>query len=1512
MRRAPFLWLSTTLSLALLGAPARAQVGTRDQLPIEMPERPFLLVDAPRRFLPSEVAEVRVQLRSGGELELSLFRVHDPSTVLGQAGRRQGVSVAATPIGAEAEALLGARGGLPRRGRALTLVRRERLPMPHPGEARRIHDETVVYDDNEDVEEDVATYWVQAGGWSVRRARLGRLAPGLYLVQARGAAWVSSALISVGELVVIARRGDRGDLVLVTDEDGVPQPGIEVLAIGEARAARAVVTGADGVAHFAASDAATLRFRASRGADVAWADVAHVRLPHCDPRVYLATGRPLYRSGEVQYVRGHVRGCPTGSGAVGAYAPLANHTVTLRSGDNEVHATTDADGNFVAQLVATFEIVAVLDGREHRRPVRIDTRTLPVRDLVVSLDRSWAAAGDVVRVTVADTEGGWPDEADVVLDTPSGQLVQRIGPHRPATFDVRVPTMDRTAGRLALHASLSVPGRVTMASAELVVGRSSELLELDAEETRGTSGALFAIEARGTDLGGGVLEGPVRFAVLSSDGNEARGAPRHEQTASLYGGRVAVRLPLVGEGPWMIRATRDRAEAQLVVWARERPPQLSRRGDLALLPRASRTRPGESLEVDVRLPPGGRGWLTLEQGDVTTYRSVRSVGRVTRVSLPIHEAARGLASLVLTHVHAGRVRVASASVEVETAQPVALTVETDRAIYGPAGTAHVTIEAKTTDARPRDAVVSLWLADAGYWGLGEDDYPMPGDYLALPGRPASAADSQTPIAYGAEEGRRLDSELIFDGQRVQGASHRHGWHFGGEVVRIDARGRLQIVAEAIARAAGMPGARVSCPDDRAQHVLRARGLPWDLVALRVAEAVEAEVGVDDDGRLSMDCGVSGLGSFGGSGMGLGGGGAGLGLSGLSLRREERLEGTLHFVGLRRLGPDGRLELDVPLPDHPGRWRVEVLAIADDGGGARAHRVVTTGQDLEAWIDLPRTLRPTDRADGVIHIESRSGAARAEVRLEVPPELRLEGAIPTEVALVEGRATIPFSVVAVNPRLATLTLDVRAGAAHDASLIRVNVMRSSTERALYSGAVLGPRATEVDVPLPELARPATLTVALDPNVAGEAERLLDELRAPRWDLGVMRADRLASLSALRRAMTGRGATSSFLADLDHAIASELHALHDLATSTGEIGWGDHADPGLTLEVLALVPTSMDPQWNDARAHLRDRLQRGELRGEDAARAARLLLEENATAVLTRALDESGDDPRALTEVLLAAHHHGERGLTRTSADRLVHAIDARLASPTPPNQCSGWAWFLCFSRRSERGVLARASLALSRVEDPRAGRVHSQVGEWLAQRPSEPSRFAWGSDEADLLELFAERAGGRDAVEIRIDGRRVSAPGGHFTVPAGAHRATLRFAERAGRLRRVAVSGPIDASAPSSTQGNAQLARRFDRRGGRWMGTVSFTLPRDARDLVLEVPLPAGLTVDHRQLAERGAAIVDGTLTMRWDTLGRGAHAVEIPMLALGSGGFDAGPAHLSAGEGALFGLTPAEHVDIAR
>ncbi|HMI89759.1 MAG TPA: hypothetical protein VK509_00270, partial [Polyangiales bacterium] len=255
-------------------------------LPLVPPERPFLLVDAPRRFRSGGDAQLRVQLRGGGGARVALYRVIDRGAVLALAGARQGAAIAGSALGAEAEALIGGDAPLPRTGRQLELLRVQAASLFAPRGARQIgwSSEDEVYDSNESQEDDVATYWVRAGGWSVRNVELGRLPAGLYLARVYAGPWATTALLSVGELTLLARRGDREDVVFVSDAMGVPQPGIEVRATTNGRELGRGRSDARGELRLPASDAGSVRFAIERGDDVVWADVAHARLGPCDPR----------------------------------------------------------------------------------------------------------------------------------------------------------------------------------------------------------------------------------------------------------------------------------------------------------------------------------------------------------------------------------------------------------------------------------------------------------------------------------------------------------------------------------------------------------------------------------------------------------------------------------------------------------------------------------------------------------------------------------------------------------------------------------------------------------------------------------------------------------------------------------------------------------------------------------------------------------------------------------------------------------------------------------------------------------------------------------------------------------------------------------------------------------------------------------------------------------------------------------------------------------------------------
>ncbi len=1499
---------------------ARAQLGTSASLPVEVPSRPFLLVDAPERFTPSEPASVRVQLSEGGEARVSVLRLDDPRELLGQAGRRQGVSVAHLPIGERSERLIAASGPLPRRGEGLTLMRDEPIVMPRPGGPRVVGHEPVVYDSNEDVEDDVATYWVQTGSWSVRRVDLGRLPVGLYLVEVRAGAWMSSTLLSVGQLVLLARRGDRGDLVRVSGPDGAPKRGVLVEARAGGRVLARARTGAQGLARLPAQSAQEVRFVARRGEDLAWADVSALRLRPCDPRVYVATGRPVYRDGERMFVRGHVRGCERDR-----FAPLAGRTVHISSGGRSVDAVTDADGNFVAELRASGEIAATLDGQPHLRDVQIDHRALPEVPLVVEPDRRFAATGQPYRVRVASPEGGWPRVADVVLTTPAGRLVQAIGPGQPAVFDLAAPPTDEVLERVPLRASVVEPGRITMGSSELWVGRSPLSLALDAGRERGRVGEPVRVQVSGADLSGGSADGPVEVALYGTDGNRRLGRARGQADATLRDGHAEVGVVLSGEGPWWIEARRGPSRAHQIVWARARPPSLASRGPLTVRPEAARTRPGEPLRVDLRIPPRGRAWLTLEQGGVLWSTTVEP-GR-TSATVPVPDAARGLATLALTHVAGGRVDVSTASVEVETSRPVRLTARTDRRLYDPSETARVHVEAKDDEGAPRDAVVSLWLADEGYWSLGEERYPLPGPYFALPGRPAAAGDSSRPVSFGAEEGRRLDSELLLDRRPVARSTHRHAWGFGGRLVSLSERGSLDAVWSALARAAGVEESRTHCPDDAGAHELQVRQLPWDLVATRVGEALGGEAWLEE-GRLTLDCtGASGHGSGLGAGRGAGSPRIRSGSAGLGLSREERLEGTLHFIGLRRLGPDGRVDLDVPLPAQPGRWRVEVLAIADDGGGARAHQSLSTTAPLEARLDGPRRLAVGDRAVLTVRARARSLAGRAlPLAVQLPSTVRASGAAPRTITLdAGGRGEVTLEVEAIEAGDDPVSLAVGDAGLRDAVRARLEVASRETRRDLVYAALLGPTATEIDLPLPPLARAIELTVAEESQLTGGVERAIEELRGRRWDFAHARADRLDSLMSLRRALgpDARGSRRILREEIDRAIAGELSHLRSLRTSSGALGWGDRVDPALTFGVLLAARAARVDRgaWRQTESAARTLAREGPLGALAAARAL-ALFGPDLPAARVRALRDAArgglGDVEARIAFAEASEAMGDAAAVALASRDLADLLTHRLATPPPANACPPAVWFPCGLRRGDRATVARAASALLRLGHPRGRRLAAEALAWIARVPARPLSRVTGSGDAEVLELLGA-LGGRGAriggLEVRVDGRRVSAPGGRVRVPAGTHRVSLRAATRDGRFARLVVRGPAELAEPRATLGNAGLTRAIIQQTDGWALVLRFRLARAEHGVTVDAPVSSAFAVDARGLDGVEVTPRDGGARLRWSELAAGDHTITVPLLASGARGrFVAGSAQLMSDDGLTWAVTPslAVGVDPAR
>jgi hypothetical protein len=1544
------------LSLALCVRSVAADPVTAT-LPFAPPERPFLLVDAPRRFLPGEGAFVRVQNQYGGPVQIGVFRLHAVQSFVAEPIDRQGVSIASGPVGAEAEALLLRDGPMPRVGGSVDLVSLRRVVLQARAPVRRaVGNETAAYDSNELNESQTETWGVDAGDWTDENVSLGALPAGVYLVRALAGGWASTALVSVSPLTVLARRGDARDLVVVTDAEGVPQRGVTVQRFVAGRPGERAVTDAQGAVSMAAVDAHEARYVAVQGDAVAWADVTHVRAETCDVRVYLGVGRPAFRPGETVNVRGHARGCVEGRDV-----PLRDEPVELfgdPSGEAVATARTDSDGNFTAEVPASGELFARVRGRDHRRTLHLDSRPLPRRSLNVRFDRAWAAAGEAVTVFAADSEGGWPDDAVVTFRTPAGVGAGRIGPHRAASFTFTMPATEEPLARRTVRAEVSTQGATTYAEGELWTGATRDLLELTSEQSVGAAGQELPVELSLRDLGGHRHDGTVVLRVFATDGNRPTGPARWSRALRVSAEGARPRVTLSGTGPWWIEASPDgsllASRASIVVWERPRPPSLSARGALAVDASGAVVSPGQSLPVTLRAPAAGSTLLTLEQSGVWAARSL-AVGAAGRFELPVAEGARGNATVVATHVHAGEVTSASAAVEVESSRRFGLRVSTSERTYATGAHARVTLTARNVDGTARDAVVSLWVADAGWWDLADEDHPPPDAYFRLPGRRASAGDSAHPRGYGAEEGRRLDTAIEWNGQRLPATTFRHAWGHRTELLRFDMEGSFGDVARRMARDAGLDGAVVCASAEQRLGRVHAKltSAPWDMAAVRIALATDTHTYVDH-GVLQFACGQSGFGGVGGSGMGQGGGG-GRGVGSVGHARSQHLDGTVFFLGARRLGPTGSLTLDVPLPEHPGRWRFEALAIADDGAGALAHAFATTTQPVEARVELPPAFSLGDVVDGALAVSAPSLAGqRFTLDANTSRGLRFEPAAPTSVMLdAEGRGSVPVTVRALDAgdQLVTFgAVSATDATRRDRVQFSLGVRHDPARIPAHVDATVGPEASDVELRVPPLTTPATLDLRVGGGLVEGVNAALDALREPRWNLASLRLDRASSLRALSEALRGTEdvAVALLRAEVERAFTGEWAALSEHLRSSGGVAWWGRmrSSPWLTSELLSLGEDRLSE--DDRRAALevvraalvnpRSSLPLQARAAEAvtvAVRAsdARVAIGEEVYAALDRVLagDTSLD---ALTHVLRVARITHDAPRARRAATALAASLDRALANH-PEHPCAGVHWLLCAESLGDRSITARAATELLRDNASHAP-LAARALAWIVRHQTIAQGPHWGSSEADVLALQSALPAGastRDAV-VRFEGRELTriAPGSsaRVTVP-GEGVLTVSFEREATRSLRVRIDGELHAVAPTTVLGPGALSHRIETVGGVATMVAEFTLPAASRGVSLDLPLPAAYALgaraggdDARASGGRGAdrwgfdldgpwdfyaldrtptqprpriEQTDGALRVRYRGLLPGRHRLLVPLTTVAHGRFHAGPAQMRSDEG---------------
>ncbi|MEY4069564.1 MAG: hypothetical protein RL721_178 [Candidatus Eisenbacteria bacterium] len=643
----------------------------------------------------------------------------------------------------------------------------------------------------------------------------------------------------------------------------------------------------------------------------------------------------------------------------------------------------------------------------------------------------------------------------------------------------------------------------------------------------------------------------------------------------------------------------------------------------------------------------------------------------------------------------------------------------------------------------------------------------------------------------------------------------------------------------------------------------------------------------------------------------------------------------------RTGADGRARVELTWPDNLTTWRATARGATTDTRVGETTAEARVTKDLVARLSVPRTLVAGDEVELVSVVTNRTDDALPNVRqsLAVSGAAMLRGAgSGSDGIAARGEARRRWSVAvpeasatATSAGRASFTLRAEGGRDADALELAVPVRpRTVALRASGAGtAGTGSGVTTVTLPRDVVRVGSTVRVQAATSVGA----LLDGAAAWLGDYpyGCSEQTANALLGALAR-LEARAARPD--ESERRRLAAHVQRLATLRGMQPGWGWWSGGEPDPYLSALAVEALA-----RAARAGLEPELalgtieganygllrQSSELRSDDGqaywAMRVATLFEESANA------ERFGDLRRALDGVLAsvasqeprlspggraaAALAYARLGLTDEARRMLASAWSATTAADGGRGLAAGtdgdaWigdavertAWLLEASLRATPDD-ARAVEALGWLAARRDGRewgstrvtgsVVSALARWLVVRPETTASAA---------------------VEVRWDGV-VLAPDadGGWTVPVdrlapGRH--ALEFRGAAGTavwwswfaVSQVPSPGPRTASALTVTREYRRAVRTTDRRGRtRWLTSpiaadaplrvgegvlvrLTLTTATEQRWLALRDPVPAGLEVD--QVLPEGvdrpwnvsAESRDGEAVFFLDAVGPGTTVIE--------------------------------------
>lgn len=608
--------------------------------------------------------------------------------------------------------------------------------------------------------------------------RLGRLKPGIYLVEAHGTDNNALGWLMVTDLALVTKSVDGNVLAYVTDlRTGAPRPGARLTFFnGRARLAGAT-TGGQGLAKLRLGTAPGMPVEAiaKLGSSLAYSRF-YPNGYGGEPRRYRVltyTDRPVYRPGHRIHFKGVVRVLNGASYSLPDAAPVRIQVTDeqgtgVYEGEVPMSARGTYHGSFElpdAALTGMYTIEATVGGETHpdtfavaayRKPewrVEVETprKSYVRREMVpVTIRANYYYGAPVVEAKVTYTvyrsqrwsywdgeeeyageEGGFYGD---VMHTGEG-ITDQDGALRFEFPTDQAPEEGWEGDyNYAIEAEVSDQSdRVATGSGIVRVSAGEVALEARSSRYVAAPGETVEFTVKARDLEDRPVPGvDVSAAVVLEKWDGRRAQEQELSRRSLRTGpegEAALSVPLPQSGLVIVRlSTRDRrgnkVESSTSIWV-----STADGGDfathypsLSIVPDKKLYKTGDTAQVLINTDrPGATALVAIEGHALLEYRSVLLKSRSTIVRFPIRKGCEPNVFVTACFVKNREFASSEARLNVNAgAHRLDVRIESDREVYHPGDTATFTIRTARA-GKPQPAEVSFGLVDESVYAIREDE-----------------------------------------------------------------------------------------------------------------------------------------------------------------------------------------------------------------------------------------------------------------------------------------------------------------------------------------------------------------------------------------------------------------------------------------------------------------------------------------------------------------------------------------------------------------------------------------------------------------------------------------------------------------------------------------------------------------------------------------------------------------------------------------------------------------------